>query len=197
MGEEAKEARGEYLGGAIGLFRSDLDAPHNFPTFLTSSCPQPHPASHHTMSAQILPHQQSYLDLLLASQILAFNGPYTLKSGRKSPYFFNAGLFNTGAKVAKLAECYAEAIVRSGLLGSEEDKQNTVLFGPAYKVRIFGLRDDARVLPCLLLTSDLVRSAPSRTGNSSSHGSLTSTLSATTLHRSRLLIQPQGEEGPR
>ncbi|CAO1613349.1 unnamed protein product [Sympodiomycopsis kandeliae] len=85
------------------------------------------------MSAEILPHQQSYLDLLLASQILAFDGPYTLKSGRKSPYFFNAGLFNTGAKVAKLAECYAEAIVRSGLLDSEEDKKNTVLFGPAYK----------------------------------------------------------------
>lgn len=87
------------------------------------------------MAAQILPHQQSYLDLLLASQILAFNGPYTLKSGRKSPYFFNAGLFNTGAKVAKLAECYAEAIVRSGLLGSKEEEQETVLFGPAYKVR--------------------------------------------------------------
>lgn len=85
-------------------------------------------------TTEILPHQQSYLDLLLASNILAFNGPYTLKSGRKSPYFFNAGLFNTGAKVAKLAECYGEAIVRSGLLGSAEETQNTVLFGPAYKV---------------------------------------------------------------
>ncbi|PWN28751.1 orotate phosphoribosyltransferase [Jaminaea rosea] len=85
-------------------------------------------------SAQVLPHQKSYLDLLLASNILAFKGPYTLKSGRKSPYFFNAGLFNSGAKVAELARCYAEEIVRSGLLGeTKEERENTVLFGPAYK----------------------------------------------------------------
>lgn len=85
---------------------------------------------------QLQPHQQSYLDLLLASNILAFKGPYTLKSGRQSPYFFNAGLFNSGAKVAELARCYAEEIVRSGLLGStKEERENTVLFGPAYKVR--------------------------------------------------------------
>jgi orotate phosphoribosyltransferase len=86
-------------------------------------------------SVELLPHQQSYLSLLLASRILAFDGPYTLKSGRKSPYFFNAGLFNTGAKVAELARCYAEEIVNSGLLGSKEEQENTVLFGPAYKVR--------------------------------------------------------------
>ncbi|PWN22271.1 orotate phosphoribosyltransferase [Microstroma glucosiphilum] len=84
-------------------------------------------------SVELLPHQQSYLSLLLASRILAFDGPYTLKSGRKSPYFFNAGLFNTGAKVAELARCYAEEIVNSGLLGSKEEQENTVLFGPAYK----------------------------------------------------------------
>ncbi|CAO1617588.1 unnamed protein product [Jaminaea pallidilutea] len=83
-------------------------------------------------SAQLLPHQQSYLSLLLASNILAFNGPYTLKSGRKSPYFFNAGLFNTGAKIAELARCYAEEIVRSGLLNST-NASDTILFGPAYK----------------------------------------------------------------
>lgn len=88
-------------------------------------------------STQLLPHQQSYLNLLLASNILAFNGPYTLKSGRKSPYFFNAGLFNSGAKIAELARCYAEAIVGDGLLGSsEEERSNTVLFGPAYKVSL-------------------------------------------------------------
>lgn len=83
--------------------------------------------------AQLLPHQESYLSLLLSSQILAFNGPYTLKSGRKSPYFFNAGLFNSGAKIAEVARCYAEAIMGSGLISSEEDKRETVLFGPAYK----------------------------------------------------------------
>ena len=74
----------------------------------------------------LLPHQTSYLSLLLRSSILAFNGPYTLKSGRQSPYFFNAGLFNTGAKVAELARCYAEAIVNAGLLGSEEEAKETV-----------------------------------------------------------------------
>ncbi|CAO1631395.1 unnamed protein product [Parajaminaea phylloscopi] len=85
-------------------------------------------------SPQLLPHQQSYLDLLLASRILAFDGPYTLKSGRKSPYFFNAGLFNSGAKIAELARCYGEAIVGNGLLGTtQEEVDNTVLFGPAYK----------------------------------------------------------------
>ena len=91
-----------------------------------------------TSSSQLLPHQQSYLDLLLASSILAFNGPYTLKSGRKSPYFFNAGLFNSGAKLAELARCYGEAIVGNGLLGSGQDASNTVLFGPAYKVSAAG-----------------------------------------------------------
>lgn len=75
------------------------------------------------------------MDLLLASNILAFNGPYTLKSGRRSPYFFNAGLFNSGSKIAELARCYGEAIVGNGLLGSsKEDVEDTVLFGPAYKV---------------------------------------------------------------
>lgn len=98
-------------------------------------------------SSQLAPHQQSYLSLLLSSQILAFNGPYTLKSGRQSPYFFNAGLFNTGAKVAELARCYAEAIVASGLLGStQEERQNTVLFGPAYKVRNRLLATERRIL---------------------------------------------------
>jgi orotate phosphoribosyltransferase len=53
-------------------------------------------------------------------------GQYTLKSGRVSPYFFNAGAFSTGAALAALGRCYAHAIVRSGV-------QFDVLLGPAYK----------------------------------------------------------------
>lgn len=53
-------------------------------------------------------------------------GEFTLKSGRTSPYFFNAGLFKTGGALAKLGECYANAIVASGV-------EFDCLFGPAYK----------------------------------------------------------------
>jgi orotate phosphoribosyltransferase len=53
-------------------------------------------------------------------------GEFTLKSGRKSPYFFNAGSFSTGANLATLGRCYAEALRRSGV-------EYDLLFGPAYK----------------------------------------------------------------
>lgn len=53
-------------------------------------------------------------------------GSFTLKSGRRSPYFFNAGLFNTGGAIAKLGRFYARAIVDSGIAFD-------MLFGPAYK----------------------------------------------------------------
>ncbi len=69
--------------------------------------------------------QSQFLHFVIDHEILRF-GEFTLKSGRKSPYFFNAGLFNTGDKLAFLARCYAEAI-----LDSEVDYD--VLFGPAYK----------------------------------------------------------------
>lgn len=78
------------------------------------------------VKVELAPYQSSYIQLALSSSILKFDGPYTLKSGRLSPYFFNAGLFNTGSKVAKVAECYAQRIVDSGV-------QFDVLFGPAYK----------------------------------------------------------------
>lgn len=53
-------------------------------------------------------------------------GEFTLKSGRKSPYFFNAGLFNTGQSVADLGQYYANTIVDSGI-------EFDMIFGPAYK----------------------------------------------------------------
>ena len=70
-------------------------------------------------------YKQAFIELALARGALRF-GSFTLKSGRDSPYFFNAGLFNTGAALAELGACYADAIVGAGL-------EFDVLFGPAYK----------------------------------------------------------------
>ncbi len=68
---------------------------------------------------------QDFLRYALERQVLRF-GAFTLKSGRVSPYFFNAGLFNTGEALSRLGGYYAEAITRSGLAFD-------MLFGPAYK----------------------------------------------------------------
>lgn len=69
--------------------------------------------------------QRTFIDLALSRQALRF-GSFTLKSGRESPYFFNAGLFNDGEAIAVLGQCYAAALTRSGLAYD-------MLFGPAYK----------------------------------------------------------------
>ena len=70
-------------------------------------------------------YQARFLELAVQANALAF-GEYTLKSGRVSPYFFNAGKFNDGYSIGALASCYADAIVD---LQIEFD----LLFGPAYK----------------------------------------------------------------
>jgi len=70
-------------------------------------------------------YQREFIELALESEVLRF-GEFTLKSGRISPYFFNAGLFNTGRALAKLGQYYADTIIESEL------KFDT-LFGPAYK----------------------------------------------------------------
>jgi len=70
-------------------------------------------------------HQRRFLELALSAQVLRF-GHFTLKSGRTSPYFFNAGRFDSGAALATLADCYADALEGSGLAFD-------MLFGPAYK----------------------------------------------------------------
>jgi orotate phosphoribosyltransferase len=70
-------------------------------------------------------YQRSFIEFALDHEVLRF-GEFTLKSGRTSPYFFNAGLFNTGARLAALGRYYADAIVDSGL-------DFDVLLGPAYK----------------------------------------------------------------
>ena len=70
-------------------------------------------------------YKHDFIEFALSRKVLKF-GEFTLKSGRKSPYFFNAGLFNTGRDLAQLGEFYAKAIQESGLTYD-------VLFGPAYK----------------------------------------------------------------
>ncbi len=70
-------------------------------------------------------HRSRFLQLALRADALRF-GEFTLKSGRSSPYFFNAGRFDSGAALAGLAGCYADAIEQAGI-GFD------VLFGPAYK----------------------------------------------------------------
>ena len=71
------------------------------------------------------PYQLQFIDLALSRDALRF-GTFKLKSGRDSPYFFNAGLFSDGAAAAVLGRCYAAAIQRAGL-------EFDMVFGPAYK----------------------------------------------------------------
>ncbi|MGN0915768.1 MAG: orotate phosphoribosyltransferase [Succinivibrio sp.] len=70
-------------------------------------------------------YQRKFIELALAKGVLKF-GSFVLKSGRTSPYFFNAGGFNTGSDLAELGSCYAHALVDAGI-------SFDVLFGPAYK----------------------------------------------------------------
>ncbi|MBI2382404.1 MAG: orotate phosphoribosyltransferase [Gammaproteobacteria bacterium] len=73
----------------------------------------------------MLDYQRDFIAFAIAKDVLRF-GEFQLKSGRMSPYFFNAGLFNSGDALARLGRFYAESIVQSGL-------RFDMLFGPAYK----------------------------------------------------------------
>lgn len=68
---------------------------------------------------------QDFVEFAVASGVLRF-GQFTTKAGRISPYFFNAGLFDDGAKMARLSEFYAKTILASGV-------EFDMVFGPAYK----------------------------------------------------------------
>ncbi|MFL9813493.1 orotate phosphoribosyltransferase [Stutzerimonas sp. VN223-3] len=70
-------------------------------------------------------YQREFIRFAIERGVLRF-GEFTLKSGRTSPYFFNAGLFNTGSALAQLGRFYAAAVVDSGI-------DFDVIFGPAYK----------------------------------------------------------------
>lgn len=70
-------------------------------------------------------YQQQLIERAIQRQVLVF-GQFTLKSGRQSPYFFNSGLFDSGADLALLGHCYATALIESGIAFDQ-------LFGSAYK----------------------------------------------------------------
>lgn len=70
-------------------------------------------------------YQREFLNFVIDANVLRF-GSFTLKSGRVSPYFFNSGLFNSGASIATLGRYYAAAIIHSGIAFD-------MVFGPAYK----------------------------------------------------------------
>ena len=67
-------------------------------------------------------YQQHFIEFAIRRNVLRF-GEFTLKSGRTSPYFFNAGLFNTGEDLLELSKAYAAAVQRSGL-------DYDIIFGP-------------------------------------------------------------------
>ncbi len=73
----------------------------------------------------MLDYQHEFIRYALECNVLKF-GQFQLKSGRMSPYFFNTGLFNTGAKLDKLGHFYAQALINSGIAAD-------ILYGPAYK----------------------------------------------------------------
>ncbi len=73
----------------------------------------------------MLDYQKEFIQYALDCGVLKF-GEFKLKSGRTSPYFFNTGLFNTGAQLAKLGQFYAQTLIQSGV-------QVDMLYGPAYK----------------------------------------------------------------
>jgi orotate phosphoribosyltransferase len=73
----------------------------------------------------MLDYQKAFISYALDCGVLKF-GEFQLKSGRISPYFFNTGLFNTGAQLGKLGQFYAQALVQSKLVPD-------ILYGPAYK----------------------------------------------------------------
>lgn len=73
----------------------------------------------------MLPYQEQFIRFAIEHEVLQF-GDFTLKSGRQSPYFFNAGKFNSGAALQKLGGFYADALANANV-------EYDMLFGPAYK----------------------------------------------------------------
>ena len=82
------------------------------------------------MAGRLLEHQASFIDFLVRSEALLF-GEFTLKSGRKSPYFINSGKFNTGSLIAELGSFYAAHI--AGAILPLSSRPINIIFGPAYK----------------------------------------------------------------
>ena len=85
----------------------------------------PYPAIMSSTTVTLAPYQREFIEFALSLGVLRF-GTFKLKSGRTSPYFFNAGLFQTSGALSRLADFYAAAIESSGIAYDG-------LFGPAYK----------------------------------------------------------------
>src|SRR6187431_1455311 len=84
-----------------------------------------HAHPHHTESPHVQEYQRTFIDLAMSREALRF-GTFKLKSGRESPYFFNAGLLSDGEAASVLGQGYAAALIAAGI-------EFDVLFGPAYK----------------------------------------------------------------
>ena len=89
-------------------------------------------------------YKESFIKFMVESGVLTF-GEFTLKSGRKAPYFVNTGNYNTGSQLARLGEYYAQCI-------KENNVQADTLFGPAYKGIPLAPR---AVLPCQINTASM------------------------------------------
>ncbi|MBA4501680.1 orotate phosphoribosyltransferase [Marinobacterium marinum] len=94
----------------------------------------------------MLDYQREFIEFALEKKVLRF-GEFTLKSGRKSPYFFNAGLFDSGQALAKLGRFYAAALENAGV-------EYDVMLGPAYK----GIPLAAAT--CVSLANDYAKDVP-------------------------------------
>lgn len=98
-------------------------------------------------SSSMAPYQRNFLEFSLKEGVLKF-GSFVLKSGRTSPYFFNAGLFSSGSALSKLGRSYAASIMASELVNNDGKVSFDVVFGPAYKGISLG------ALVCAALYSD-------------------------------------------
>lgn len=83
-------------------------------------------------TSSIQPYQKEFVEFSLKEGVLKF-GSFVLKSGRTSPYFFNAGLFSSGSSLHKLGKSYAASIMASELVDKDGKVKFDVVFGPAYK----------------------------------------------------------------
>ena len=112
-----------------------IDKPINEPANQQADMPDhvtENQPAHEPSGQPMSDHRTRFLQLALRAQALRF-GEFTLKSGRSSPYFFNAGRFDSGAVLAELAGCYADAIDAHVVAGTGAGLEFDLLFGPAYK----------------------------------------------------------------
>ena len=135
--------RGTFGGGGCGRWRAMRPKQRtSIPAPAQGACPCAHAVRFPLQTVQtefdaVSDHRHRFLQLALRADALRF-GEFTLKSGRSSPYFFNAGRFDSGAALAALAQCYADAVDAAAL-------DFDLLFGPAYKGIPLGHRAGLRI----------------------------------------------------